>query len=927
MNKLLLIFLFISSGHCFAQFSPGIKNYDLGEYRAANQNWDVTRAENGKVYVANNNGLLEYDAKGWRFYQLPNKTTLRSVLALGNRVYTGSYEEFGYWQKNEKGLLKYSSLSESIKNQISSNEEIWEIVEFGDKVVFRSFSNIYIYDGNSIEQHNPKSSIISCNVVKGKLYICTLNKGIFLLDETGLKEFFFSQELVDTKMISLSSHNDKLLLMTSLKGSFFIENNRLTPTNFQINNLIEENQLNDFSLLKSGDMALGTIKDGVYIINIKGKLKYHVNKESGLINNTVLGQHIDTEGKLWLGLDHGIASVDIDSPNYFYNDVSGRLGAVYDVITFKNTLYIGSNTGLFMLNSQKKLDFIEGSQGQVWELKIIEDQLFCGHNEGTFVVEGNQIKKISDFTGGWTIKKVPGLEKTYIQGTYSGLVKFEKENNAWSVKHMGKTTIPSRFLVFEDTYSAWVAHAYKGLYKVNFDKNYESITSIENYDSKGINSLYNIRVYNLKNETVFKTNTGWRKYQPILDSIVSYDLLNDLIGKDRYIISEPNLSPIALKGSSNITSLKNLTEPYNERVLDNSLIKNRYIIGYERISKISDSTHVLNLDNGFMLIDTNYKTTNKPISPTIETISVGDDFISPSLSNDELIEIKHNQGLILELSSPKSNNHFFQYSIPTLSDEWFTVEHRTLDISNFKSGEYDIKLRTKYYSGDTSSIKTLSINVLPPWYKGTVGYILYAFLLLLAVLLFYYMHHKKIIKEQRLIKIKLRKEQQKLLREKTLENEKRIVQLKNESLQNEINIKSKQLANTAMALVKKNETLQDIKRALATNKNGFSNVYYYKKLIKRVDHSIEHNDEWEVFEENFNQVHKAFFERLNNKHQKLNSRDLKICAYIKMNLSTKEIAPLMNISIRGVETHRYRLKKKLNLEDDISLTDYLLNID
>ena len=188
------------------------------------------------------------------------------------------------------------------------------------------------------------------------------------------------------------------------------------------------------------------------------------------------------------------------------------------------------------------------------------------------------------------------------------------------------------------------------------------------------------------------------------------------------------------------------------------------------------------------------------------------------------------------------------------------------------------------------------------------------------------MHNRKVAKEQRVIKIKYQKEQQKLLREKTLENEKRIVQLKNESLHNEIKLKSKQLANNAMALVKKNETLQEIKKELMLNKDGFSNYYAFKKLVKKLDNSIVLKDEWEVFEENFTQVHDEFFEILKSRHSKLTPKDLKICAYIKMNLSSKEIAPLMNISVRGVETHRYRLKKKLDLENDISVVDYLLNI-
>ena len=117
----------------------------------------------------------------------------------------------------------------------------------------------------------------------------------------------------------------------------------------------------------------------------------------------------------------------------------------------------------------------------------------------------------------------------------------------------------------------------------------------------------------------------------------------------------------------------------------------------------------------------------------------------------------------------------------------------------------------------------------------------------------------------------------------------------------------------------------EIKTELENNKSSFSNSLGYKRLLRKIDNSIAHEDEWELFEHNFNQVHEEFFNQLKVNHPKLTHKDLKICAYIKMNLLTKEIAPLMNVSIRGLETHRYRLKRKLNLENDKSLNDYLRN--
>ena len=907
-----------------AQYAPYFKNYPLSEYNAGNQNWDVSKAENGKLYVANNNGLLEYDGLKWDFYELPNKTIIRSVLAYKDLIYTGSYEEFGYWKKNSKGELVYHSLSDSIKSQISSNEEIWQILPFKDAIVFRSFINIYILKNEEIIKIKPLSTVISCDVIKNNLYVSTLKNGVYILENDKLTAIINGRFLNDMKVVSISELKGSLFITTSLNGCFIYSNNNLKPYNSEINELVKQHQLNHFSVLQNGNMVFGTIKDGVYLTKDNGEIIFHVNKENGLINNTVLGQFVDENQTLWLGLDNGIASIDLSSHNYFFNDISGKLGAVYDVIKFKDVIYLASNTGLFYLDEDNKLQFIKGSQSQVWSLKEIDGELFCCHNYGTFLVKDKQLIPVCDYTGGWELKKVPEHNNIYIEGAYTGLVRFKKNGSNWEVKHLGETTMPIKFLAFEDQNTAWAAHAYKGLYKIKFDKNYDTIISIENYNKKGVFSDFNVRVYKIKNDICFKTNNGWMKYEPIIDSIIPNELLNETFGKDSYLISEDNVDQLVLKNSNDLISFKPLSNDEKDISLPSNFIKNRLNVGNENVSRISDSTYALNLNNGFMLID---KRTNNKVflnKPQIEKIQVDKSLID--LNNSEAVEFPYKKSISISLSSAKSDNHYFEYSISNFdSIHWNKLEKDKLELTNLNSGDYTILFRTSNSFGDKSESVSKKIHVLPPWYKNRYGFALYSFITLLTIYIFYVLHKRKIDKEQKLLQLKFETEQKEILKEKTLENDRKIVELKNEALKNEVKLKSKQLANTAMALVKKNETLMELKNELVQHKNGFDNYYSYKNILKKVDNSIAHKDEWKIFEYNFNQVHEEFFNQLKKQFPELTPKDLKICAYIKMNLSTKEIAPLLNISVRGVETHRYRLKRKLNLDNDISLGLYLRN--
>ncbi len=410
-----------------AQYAPYFQNYDLSQYNASNQNWGISKADDGQIYIANSKGLLAFNGSKWTLSTLPNKTMLRAVHAVGQRVYIGSYEEFGFWKRNKFGQLQYTSLSDSLKPKEILNEEFWQIISIEDAIVFRSFLNIYIYKNGALKKIKPPSTVLSCSVIDGELYISTLSNGIFKFNDDQLIPFINHKDLVDAKIISISKKKDEFLISTSLRGIFKYNNGVLNPFKSEINPILKEQQLNVFSEMENGNMIFGTIKNGVYITDSEGEILFHIHKENGLINNTVLSQFVDDDDQLWLGLDDGLASANLKSPYLFYNDVSGNLGAVYDVIKYKNTVYIGSNTGLYYLDADNVLQFVEGSQGQVWDLNDIEGDLCCGHNNGTYLVKDKQLQLISPHTGGWVIRKVLGEPKTYIQGTYAGLVKFKKE--------------------------------------------------------------------------------------------------------------------------------------------------------------------------------------------------------------------------------------------------------------------------------------------------------------------------------------------------------------------------------------------------------------------------------------------------------------------------------------------------------------------
>jgi DNA-binding CsgD family transcriptional regulator len=163
---------------------------------------------------------------------------------------------------------------------------------------------------------------------------------------------------------------------------------------------------------------------------------------------------------------------------------------------------------------------------------------------------------------------------------------------------------------------------------------------------------------------------------------------------------------------------------------------------------------------------------------------------------------------------------------------------------------------------------------------------------------------------------------------RTKENE--VMRLNNEKLQNEINFKNQELASSTMHIVQKTEILDKIKAELQKAHEEIGNKtivnVQIKKVLSLIRANVRLDKNWDQFAHHFDQVHIDFNKRLKEDHPDLSPNDLKLCAYLRMNLATKEIAPLLNISVRGVEISRYRLRKKLNLDRETHLSEFLANI-
>jgi DNA-binding CsgD family transcriptional regulator len=256
----------------------------------------------------------------------------------------------------------------------------------------------------------------------------------------------------------------------------------------------------------------------------------------------------------------------------------------------------------------------------------------------------------------------------------------------------------------------------------------------------------------------------------------------------------------------------------------------------------------------------------------------------------------------------------FRFRLIGWQDNWSSWQVlRSLNWNNLSPGDYILEIQANV----SPKKLRVPIFVLPQWYQ-TVFFKVGMIFLSISLLFFLLKTYLKSIEIRH----------QKQIKKKEFELEQQVVKAKNEQLEADNLNKSRELANATFTLIHKNESLLSVKEELDIMKSESSSKLFdghYKKLISILDNQLENEKDWQIFESNFNEVHDIFFKKLKHQFPDLTPGDLKLAAYLKMNLSSKEIAPLLNISIRGVENKRYRLRKKMNLEEDDNLTNFMID--
>ena len=934
---------------------PEIRNFPRSEYAGGLQSWSFTEADNGLLYFANNTGLLEYNGSRWSLYT-SIKAINRSVCSDGNRIYVGGFNEFGYYEENEKGMLVYHSFIPLIKDKIGDFDEIWRIHKTSAGIVFQSFKAIFIYQDGNIDIIYPPSSFHFSYYVNGILWIYDEEQGLMQYYDGKVIAVPGGDYFTGTQIWSILPLNDhEVIIGTSTKGLFRYNGLKVITWDYKINEQLKEYQLYSAKKLRNNYFAFGTVQKGLIVSDSSGNLIFEMNKERGLQNNTVLGIGEDYKGNIWLCLDNGISMIEFDSPiSYFqkYFDI----GTGYASVKFGENIYLGTNQGLFYIKekdfinpSKTKADFklIEGTEGQVWNLSVIDNTLFCGHNNGVFQVQGDKVLKASSIAGAWNFLKINNSGLILV-GSYTGLSVLEKRGDLWLLRNkIQGFEESSRFVQYDQTGSIWVSQTYIGIFRVKPDSTWRNALDVQLFTSKeGLPSEQANLLFKIHSEIIVATEKGIckfnyttqkfendEKYSPYFDKEIQIDYLYEDSEKNIWFSENKQLGVLRLQEDG---SFKKITIPFLK-------LTDLTLRSFENIYELDKNTVLIGIEGGFANYIPKYLTDySKPSTIYISDLRSSDTAEGIYRHNSK----KSSQTLIPSFKHKNNNvtisfsvNNFepaemsFQYKLVGFDEkwsEWTTQNYK--EYTNLPDGHYTFLLRSDNKEQTAPSELSFKFIVLAKWYRSVYAWITYFILLILLLYLGKrYLNYR--IEKSRLAENQKQKEKylirEQKLKEEALIAEKEMQRLRNEALHLEMIHKEKELANSTMLLIKKNNILKklqsDLRDINSTMGNEVARINI-NSLIKRIDKEIDNEKQWKVFNTHVEQVYEELFKKLIKSYPDLTPRELSLCAYLRMNISSKEIATLMNISARGVEISRYRIRKKLKLDREANLTEFMLNL-
>jgi len=896
------------------QINRYVEDINPNIYKGGPQVWAVEPGEDGYMFFATGFTLSVWDGVRWSSYDPGSGFYLRSLNydPSTKRLYCAGDNVFGYWSQNEYGDFSFTKLYQT-ENTTNGNV-FWRIARVKEELFLQTHENIYKYN-YSKKQIIPiisNKNIGYIHNVDGIIY-AQIDSKIYIISEEKLISLGINLE---DRVVNIIKNGEQLYFFTENQGIYVLRNNSLEPINLKLNARLKELRVFSASPYINGSFLVGTVLDGAYIVGKYGDVVEKYDESSDLNFTTVLSLSIDSYGNIWLGLDGGIATIKNNPNESYYRSIGKKIGNVYAILSDRDKLYLGTNKGLFVVEGNKPARLIVNTQGQVWDILRCGQDIIVNHDKGLLRLLKDESLELIQLNS-WMINQWYQDPNTYYVSDKTGFAIYEIKQ--------GHLVFSNRLENYQGNFNRSLVDKYGNMWINGMNGKVRRLVIDKERRNVLKNTIYNVGsndnwIYTniIDNEVVFNSNSECYIYDIDKDSIVKSTyfskLFNLMDGYTEAVIQTGNT--FLLSTGSEICRVERINDKFVKLFDIFPSIKGMMIpFGFKRFQKNDNGLISLGFANGVAFYNLAAKHENHLYRLKLRKVEY-----------THLGEVKHtivnDKEVLIEFPKKSVALKFFFTGLPVTYQLDYSIDNspwKSIPIANplefayIEGGSHILKLRRS-----SRDLVELVINF--DIEKSFTSTLWFPILMLVGLVLLFFVVRIIIRLRIKSVHLRLLKRQEEVFERERIKHE-------NELLALEIKERDKKLTSFAMNGIHINNMLNEIQsEILEINTDDSLIKNKLRSVIRKITSNRRNEDNWKVFEKYFNNVYDGFFDKLMERYPNLTNNDLKICAYIKLCLSTKEIAVLMNISPTSVETARHRLRRNLGISTDISLTELIIKI-
>ncbi len=773
---------------------PLLRNYSAKEYGAHYQNWAAVQDRRGLMYFANSRGILEYDGVSWRVINTPNNNVARSIeVDADGHIYVGLLGNFGYLGPDEKGRMEFKSLLDHVPEGDRGFADVWRTFATPQGVYFQSQTRLFRWANNQMRVWKPTAERFHrAGMIGDSLYIGQPGIGLMTLDHDELKRLPGTERFADEVFPVLVSYDDRQILIgTRADGLFLYDGVVARPMKTEVDDFLRANSLYRGIWLPDGSLALSTIGGGLVVIDKSGHRRTLVDKDTGLVDNSVHYAYPDREGGLWLALDTGIARVEINSPFSIFPEQSGISGGVTDLKRFNGRLYLTMANGLAYLEPQSSgadvsrrwagVRPVSGVSTQCWGLLEFTDpdgrskpQLLLAASDGLFTVEGDHATVVVSSTGrSYNVSTLlPSRKDPYRVwvGLFDGLASVRFVNGRWvNEGRVEDVTNEVRSLVEDDDGRLWAGTSASGALRLDFSKPpFRTGTTlsehpiIERFGEKDGLRSGGVGVTSIGGRPLFGNGQEGEtfRFDESRRAFVVDPVFNKLVPNDPFTFGS---------GFSEDSKGNVYVNLGRETAVAFRQADGKYVVDRERFLRLTDFAlgAIYAEDDGVVWFGgrTTLRYDNAldrkigaPFSALIRQVTAGGSVLSAGDAVDAgppsipRLDSSVN-ALRFEFAAPSFDSESstqFQSFLEGLDKGWSEWSREAKrDYTNLGFGDYRFHLRAKNLYGRQSSEAVYAFNILPPWYRTWWAYVLYALVGALGVFVIDRVQRRRVTSKER----------------------------------------------------------------------------------------------------------------------------------------------------------------------------------